>query len=64
MDGWIILTGVWELVQAINLDMMDVYLNGYGIIIYIMFKGTTMDDDNTNIVYCVFEPSILLSFAG
>jgi hypothetical protein len=32
--GWIILTRVWELVQAINLDMMDVCLNGYEIIIY------------------------------
>ena len=29
-------------------------------LLYIMFKGTTMDDDNTNIVYCVFEHTIIL----
>ena len=51
MDGWILPTRVWELVQAINLAMMDACLNGYEIIMSCCFKGTTMDDDNTNIVH-------------
>ena len=39
---------------------MDVYLNGYEMIIYIIIKRTTMVDDSTNIVYCVFAHTIIL----
>ena len=52
--------GLGAAVQVRNLVMMDVYLNGYEIIIHIIIRGTTMDDDSTNIVYCVLVHAIIL----